>query len=86
MPLALIRVLFAELGFCQIEGKYIQYTGFELGKKSSFAKVSERSKDKSLPQAKKFLGFAKYFSEFAKLICEVCNHYFINFAKIFFVL
>ena len=60
-------------------------TGFELGKKSSFAKASEQSEDKSPVQAKKFLGFAKYFSEFAKLICEVCNHYFINFVKMFFV-
>ena len=61
-------------------------SGFESGKKSSFVKISEQSDDKSLPQANKFLGFAKCFSEFAKLIYDVCDHYFINFAKIFFVL
>ena len=57
-------------------------SGYELGKKSSFAKISELSNDKSPPQVKKLLGSAKCFSESAKLIFEVCDHYFLNFSKI----
>ena len=37
-------------------------SGFKSGKKSSIVKISEQSDDKSMPQAKKFLGFPKYFS------------------------
>ena len=37
------------------------HTGFELGKESDFAKISDQSEDKSLQQVKKFLGFAKYW-------------------------
>ena len=50
--------------------------------KNSFAKNSEHSKENSPPQAKKFLGFVKYFSEFATGIYETCNNNFFNFALI----
>ena len=40
--------------------KILPPAGFELGKKSSCAKISDRSEDKSLQQVKKSLGFAKY--------------------------
>ena len=35
-------------------------SGFKIGKKSSFTKISNQSKDKSPQQVKKFLGFVKY--------------------------
>ena len=57
-------------------------TESKFGNKNSFAKKSEHSKENSPPQAKKFLGFAKRFSEFAKGIYETCNRNFFNLTLI----
>ena len=41
-------------------------SGSEFGNKNSFTKKSEDIKENSPPHAKRFLGFVKHFSKFAK--------------------
>ena len=55
-------------------------SGSECGNKNDLAKKSDYSKENSLPQAKKCLGFGKRFSKFAKGIYETCDRNFFNLA------
>ena len=57
-------------------------TGSKFGNKNSFAKKYERSKEKSLPEAKFFFDFVKHLSEFAKEIYVTCDRNFFNIALI----
>ena len=58
-------------------------SGSEFGNKNSFTKKSEDIKENSPPHAKRFLGFVKHFSKFAKWVYETtCNHVVFNLALI----
>ena len=57
-------------------------SGSEFGYKNSFTKKSKCSKENSLPQAKKSLGFVKGFRESVRGIYETSNRNFFNLALI----
>ena len=60
-------------------------SGSEFGNKNSFAKKSECREENSPTPAKKFLGFVKRFSEFARGIYKTCDCSFLNFVLIIVV-